>query len=257
MEHDTNEKIEIDLKELLYLIRSKIWIVFLTGILAASGAGLVSSFFITPIYTSTTKLYILNKSTSLTDLGLSDLQLGTQLTQDYMVLVKSRPVVSQVIENLGLNMTYEEMVAVITITNPSNTRILEVTADYPDSYLAKKIVDEFAVVSSSRIAKIMDTSEPAIVEEGFMQPYPSGPDIKKNILIGGVFGIILAGGVIIALYLLDDTIKDSEDVERYLGLNTLGLIPVESGAAKHAEVDKRKRKRRQKRNKQSIQKGRR
>ncbi len=238
MEYNTNE--EIDLKELFYLIRSKIWIILLTGILTASGTGLVSSFCMTPIYTSTAKLYILGKSASLTDLNLSDLQLGSQLTQDYMVLVKSRPVVTQVIENLGLDMTYEKMVSILTTNNPSNTRILEIRADYPDPYLAKKIVDEFAAVSSSRIAKIMDTSEPAIVEEGFMQPYPSGPDIKKNILIGGFLGIILAGGLIIVLHLLNDTIKDSEDVERYLDLNTLGLIPIESGLAKAAEHGKRK-----------------
>ncbi|BCJ97352.1 YveK family protein [Anaerocolumna chitinilytica] len=243
MEQNTNDEIEIDLLELFHLIRARIWIIILSGILTAVCAGLISSFLLTPIYTSTTKLYILNKSTSLTSLALQDLQLGTQLTQDYMVLVKSRPVVTQVIDNLELNMTYEDMLNVITIDNPANTRILEITADYPDPYLAKRIVDEFATVSTTRIAKIMDTSQPTVVEEGYLQPNPSSPNIKKNTIIGALIGILLSGGIIVVLYLLDDTIKDSEDIEKYLGLHTLGLIPIETGAQKQMELDKRKRRR--------------
>lgn len=246
MEQNTNDEIEIDLLEIFHLIRARIWIIILSGILTAACAGLVSSFLITPIYTSTTKLYILNKSTSLSSLALQDLQLGTQLTQDYMVLVKSRPVVTQVIDNLELNMTYEQMLDVISLNNPTNTRILEITADYPDPYLAKRIVDEFATVSASQIAKIMDTSAPAVVENGYMQTNPSSPNIKKNSIIGGLIGIVLSAGIIIVLYLLDDTIKDSEDVEKYLGLHTLGLIPIESGGQKQMELDKRKRKNQQK-----------
>ncbi|WMJ85810.1 YveK family protein [Anaerocolumna sp. MB42-C2] len=245
MEQNTNDEIEIDLLELFYVIKSRIWIILLTGILTAMATGLISNFCITPIYNSTTKLYILSKSTSLTNLNLSDLQLGTQLTQDYMVLVESRPVVTQVIDNLGLNMTYEQMISRLTIKNPSNTRILEITAAYPDPYMAKKIVDEFAKVSSNSIAKIMDTTEPAIVEEGFIQPSPASPNNMRNTLIGGLVGLFLAGTVVIVLHLMDDTIKDTEDVERYLGLNTLGLIPIESGAYKQAELDKKKRKRNQ------------
>ena len=252
MDNNTNDEIEIDLKDLFYLIKSRIWIILLAGIITASAAGLVSSFMLTPIYTSTTKLYILNKATTLT--SLTDLQIGTQLTQDYMVLVKSRPVVTQVISNLDLDMTYEAMIEFITITNPADTRILEITADYPDPYLAKRIVDEFAKVSSAQIAKIMDGKEPTIVEEGYMQPFPSSPNTKKNIIIGGVLGILLVGGIIVLLYILDDTIKDSDDVEKYLGLNTLGLIPIESGAAKITKLDKKKRKKLQRVNKQKVKK---
>ncbi|MDF2486349.1 MAG: Capsular polysaccharide biosynthesis protein [Herbinix sp.] len=239
MEKNFNDEIEIDLLELLYLLKTRLWILLLTAIIFASGAGLVSSFLITPMYQSTTKLYILTKSTSIT--SLADIQLGTQLTQDYMVLIKSRPVVTKVIENLGLDMSYGELVDIITISNPSNTRILEIHAEYSDAFVAKQIVDEFAKVSRSQIAKIMDTSEPTVVEEGFQSPYPSSPNIKKNIMIAGLVGIVLSAGIIIVMHLMDDTIKTSEDVDKYLGLTTLGLIPVEQSLTKGTDKNKKQR----------------
>lgn len=244
MEKNFNDEIEIDLIELLYLLKTRLWIILLTAIIFASGAGLLSSFLITPMYQSTAKLYILTKSTSIT--SLADIQLGSQLTQDYMVLIKSRPVVTKVIENLELDISYEGLVSIINISNPSNTRILEIRAEYPDAYMAKQIVDEFAQVSRTQIAQIMDTAEPSVVEDGFASPFPTSPNLKKNVMIAGLAGVFLAAAVIIALYLMDDTIKTAEDVEKYLDLTTLGLIPIEMNAAKIKDTDQKKKQRQKK-----------
>lgn len=240
MEQNTNDEIEIDLLELFHVIKRKIWIIILSGIVFATAAGLISSFVLTPIYVSKSKLYILSKSTTLT--SLADLQIGTQLTQDYMVLVKSRPVVEKVIEEVGLDISYEGMLNCITISNPSNTRILEISVSYPDPYLAKQIADTFSMVSRESIANIMDSEKPTIVEEGYMNTKPASPNIKKNGVIGGALGILLASGIIVILYILDDTIKDADDISRYLGITTLGLIPIEENEEKQAGVHKKKRK---------------
>ena len=95
-----DDEIEIDLKELFYVIKRKLWIILLTGIVGAVGFGLFTAMVMKPVYTSSTMLYIVNKTTTLT--SLTDLQLGTQLTKDYKVLVTSRPVTGQVITNLDL-----------------------------------------------------------------------------------------------------------------------------------------------------------
>ncbi len=244
MEHNLNDEIEIDLVDLLYLVKARLWIILLTAAVFASASGIISGFYLTPMYQSTAKLYILTKSTSIT--SLADIQLGTQLTQDYMVLVKSRPVVMKVIENLELDMTYEELVDIITISNTNNTRILEINAEYPDSFLAKQIVDEFAEVSRTQIARIMDTEEPTVVEDGYASPKPFSPNIKKNILIAGLIGVVLSAGVIIVLHLMDDTIKSSDDIEKYLGITTLGMIPIEAGMAKQNDSEKKRQKRKKK-----------
>lgn len=232
------EEIELDLLELLYGLKSQVWTILLAGIVAASIFGLVSSFLITPMYASTTKLYILTKSTSIT--SLADIQLGTQLTQDYMVLIKSRPVVTRVIENLELTMSYEELVRRISISNPSNTRILEIKAEYPNAYVATQIVDEFAEVAAHQIAEIMDTEQPSIVEKGYTTSIPYSPNTKKNTILGGILGIMLAAGIVVVRQLMDDTVKTSEEIEKYLGLSTLGLIPMEERRSVQPQTGKRR-----------------
>jgi len=239
MENRKNEEMEIDLLDIFYLLRARLWIILVSGVLLAAVVGLYSNYLITPMYSSTTKLYILTRSTSIT--SIADIQLGTQLTQDYMVLVKSRAVISEVIDLLNLNMTYEQLSDIVEVSNPSNTRILEIKAQYKDAYIAKQIVDTFANVSKVRIAKVMDTEEPTIVEEGYLSPFPISPNLIKNTIIGGLLGAFLAAGIIVVLHLMNDTIKDSEDIDKYLGISTLGLIPIEANAQKQTVMDKKKR----------------
>ncbi len=234
MDNNVKEENEIDLIELFYVLKSRVFLILLSGFLLAAVVGLISKFTTTPIYSSSTQLYILTKSTSIT--SLADIQLGEQLTQDYMVLVKSRPVVNKVIDNLNLNMSYDQLASIIAISNPSNTRILEVTANYPDAFIAKKIVDEFAKVSIDRIAQIMDTEKPTIVEEGTIAKFPSNVNTKKNTILGGIIGCCVAAGILIVLYLMDDTLKSEEDIEKYLGLSTLAHIPISTYASKQTGI---------------------
>jgi|LSQX01.1.fsa_nt_gb capsular polysaccharide biosynthesis protein len=228
MEKHTNEEVEVNLVDLFRFIKSRLWIIILTGLIFASVAGLYSEFMLTPIYTSKTQLYILGNSTATSTASLADIQIGTQLTQDYMILVKSKPVANQVIKNLYLDMTTEEMADKVSVSNPNNTRILEIKVDYPSAYLAKRIVDEFALVATEQINKIMGIDKPTIIDEGNLPTYPSSPNILKNTILGCILGALLSGGIIVALYMMDDTIKDSDDVDKYLGLSTLGLIPIEN-----------------------------
>lgn len=221
------------MKELFYVIKRKLWIILLTGIVGAVGFGLFTAMVMKPVYTSSTMLYIVNKTTTLT--SLTDLQLGTQLTKDYKVLVTSRPVTGQVITNLDLNLSHEQLVKKIKVDNPTDTRILTISVEDTDPYMAKSIADEFASVASARMAEIMDSAPPNIVEEAYLPTQKTKPSITKNTMIGGLAGVFLAGAVILVLFVMNDAIKTPEDVEKYLGLNTLATIPVfegETGAKK-------------------------
>ena len=224
------EETEIDLVEVFHALVAKIWLIIL---LAALGFGMMVGYtmlFVKPTYSSSSTIYILTKTTSIT--SLADFQIGTQLTQDYKVIITSRPVLEEVIQNLGLNTTYDALKKQISINNPDNTRFLEITVTDTDAYLAKKIVDELTNVSVKNTAKVMETDPPNIMDYGQLPEKPIAPSMKKNGIIGGLLGFVLACAIIILQYMMNDSIKTGEDVEKYLGLNVLGMIPLEEGVSK-------------------------
>lgn len=227
---EDRDEIEIDLVELIRVLWSRIWMIILATALGLGIAAGVTMLFVKPMYTSTSTMYVLTKSTSIT--SLADVQMGTQLTKDYIVVITSRPVVEQVIENLGLDMSYEQLKESISVTNPTDTRFLEITVENHDAFLAKKIVDELADVSAKSMAKVMDTQAPNIMDYGQIAVSPSSPSLVKNSVIGAMIGFVIMCAIIIVMYLMNDSIKTSDDIERYLGLNTLGLIPLEEGTSK-------------------------
>lgn len=225
-----NEETEIDLMEILFLLLRRIWLIIAAGAVGGILFGLYTHTFIKPQYESQSMIYILTKSTSIT--SLTDLQAGTQLTEDYMVFIKSRPVADKVIENLDLKLSYKEFVDKVSIVNPDNSRVLKLTVTDYDADTARTIVNELTDVSVKRIAEIMATEEPTVADYGHVAKKPSSPNLFKNVVIGSIFFMLLAIAVIVLMYIMNDSIKTSEDVEKYLGLNTLGSIPLEEGVNK-------------------------
>ena len=230
---NNQEEIEINLLELLFAIRKRLWIIVLSMVTLGMMAGLFSYFMITPIYTSKATLYVLSK-TSTTTSTLQDFQIGQQLTKDYMVLIKSRQLVNQVIDNLGLDYKFENLVDNVTVTNPTGTSILQITVNHPDPFMAKKIADEFAHVSEKQIKEMLASDAITKVLDGEIAEYPSSPNVQKNALIAALFAAFVATAIVVVIYMLDDTVKSEEDIEKYIGISTLGMIPVESGTVKQA-----------------------
>lgn len=224
MNTTNNDEIEIDLVEIFHLLVGRMLIIIASGIMFAVITALVCKLAVKPTYTSTSKLYIMNTDNIIT--SISDLQVGSSLALDYVELIKGRPVVDKVISNLELDMSYDEMLGKLTLDNPESTRILKITIKDHDPRLAKEIADEFASVSIQEISSIMKTEKPSIAEHGYISQSPITPTTKKNTVIAAILGIMLACIVIIVRYILDDTIKSEEDIEKYLGLTTLSLIPL-------------------------------
>lgn len=235
-----NNTVEIDLGEIFRLLISKLWIILLTGFVFAAVTGCICKFMITPQYSSTAELAITGSSNTIS--SLTDLQIGTQLTQDYIVVVQSRPVVEKVIKNLNLNMTYKELLNKTSVTNPSDTRILNITVTNPDPYLAKQIVDQYALVSKTRIAQLLDIKEPGIVEAGHVASDQDSPATGKNVVIAAIIGCLLCAAVIIVRFIMDDTIKSSDDIEKYLGLTTLAVLPLEQSQLDEQDRERRENK---------------
>lgn len=222
-----DEEIEIDLLQLLRALKKRILWIIGAGVLFGGAFGAFSKFVITPQYTSTAMVYILSKETTLT--SLADLQIGSQLTKDYKIIVTSRPVLSEVISKLKLDLTYEQLVSKISIDNPSDTRILSITAEDPDPVLAKDLADAVAKTSSNYIGEIMEMVPPKIIEEGVVPEEKTSPSNGRNALLGAALGIVLICGLTVVEELLNDTVQSEEDVEKYLGLTVLASVPLREG----------------------------
>ena len=218
-----DDEVEIDLLEVFYALKKKILLILVVALAGGCIAAACTQFLMTPIYSSTSSILVLSKETTLT--SLADLQLGASLTSDYTVLIESTPVLEQVISNLDLDMKAEELKENVTINNPSDTRILEITVDNPDSAMAKTIVDEIANVSSAYIGDKMEVIPPKIIEVGKIATQRTSPSVAKNAAIGFLIGFLACAAIVVVYAVMDDTIKTEEDIEKYLGVSVLAKVP--------------------------------
>lgn len=207
---------------------------FTTALLAFGG----SKFLMTPTYQSVTKIYVLNKQdSSNTNVTYSDLQAGTQLVKDYSELIKSRFVLEAVIEQLGLPLSYEKLSRKVTVSTPADTRVISIAVTNSNPVMAMKIANAIRETASTHICNVMDIEAVNIVETANVPTHKASPSVGKNTMLGGMLGILMVAAIVILSHLMNDTIQTEEDVEKYLGISTLAMIPLNE-----AESRKKKKK---------------
>jgi len=215
---------EIDLIDLFGYYMSRLPLLIAAVVIGAMVSGLFTHYFIPNRYTAVSRMYMISASSD-SVLNLSDLNLGASLSNDYVELMKSRPIVEEVIDTLGLEYTYEQVVGMIGLSVVNNTRIVKISATSTDPYEAMQISNEMARVSKIQLPKVMDAPAPTIVEEAVLPAYKSSPSLSRNVMMGAMLLLVLVLGVLTVFYLMDDTIKTSEDVEREFGIMPLTVIP--------------------------------
>ena len=238
--HRDNNIVEIDLLEIISILLNRFWVIFGAALLAAAAGFMISKFVLTPTFESTTKIYILNKSEN-TTVTYSDVQMGTQLTKDYAELINSRYVLETVIGQLSLpEMEYKDLLKKVSVHTPTDTRIVSITVTDYDPQQAQNIANCIREVAGEHIQNVMDIEAVNVVETANMPTEKAGPSCTKWTLAGAIAGCLLVCIIVLIRYLMDDTIKSSEEVEKYLGLSTLALIPV---AEDGTDAKKKKKKR--------------
>ncbi len=226
---------EIDLAQIFFELRKNIVILVLALVLGGGVGYMVSRFIMVPTYTSTSMIYVMSKETTLT--SLADLQIGSQLTSDYKVLVTARTVMEDVIKKLNIeDMDYIGLRNKITLDNPQNTRILNISVLDTDPKRAKAITDAVSESASEYIADIMEQDPPKIIEYGEIPLKKTGPHTGRNTLIAAfMFMMVAVAGVVIST-ITNDTIRTEADIENYFNLPVLAAIPEKDpDAAKKSE----------------------
>ena len=217
---------EIDVFHLLKILWKRKILIALVAIVAGALAFAYSAFVVKPEFTSTTRIYVVNRNQGdKPGLTNQDLQAGSYLVKDYREIILSQNVLSQAIEELKLDMTPAELSKKINVSVPTDTRILSITAKDGDPKEAARIANGLRNVAAEKITSVTKVSDVTTLDEAEVPQSPSSPNIKRNVLLGFVAGAGLMVVLLVVVEVLDDRVKKPEDVEELMGLTLLGVVP--------------------------------
>ena len=224
MNTNDNASIEIDVLYLLRKLWSKKFFIVFVGLLVGTIALLGSVFFMKPKYTSTTRIYVVSRSSD-TSLTNQDLQAGSYLVNDYKEVITSSEVLSSVIDQEKLSMSVGELSKDIAVTIPTDTRVISIAVTDTDAQRACDIANTVRQVAAEKIKAVTKVDDVTTLESAAKPSHPSSPNVKINAVIGALAGVFLAIVGILVADVLDDRVRRPEDVEEVLGMTLLGVVP--------------------------------
>lgn len=216
-----NDEIEIDLRAFFLRLKTK-WLTCILGLLLGAVLALgYSIFLVNPEYQSTAMVYLRGNGSS--SISFQDLQVGTQLTKDYEIIFKSRPVLESTIDELNLDMSTKELSNLISITNTEDTRILSITATADTPELAKDIANSIMDNGVQKVSEI-DAQQPYVVETAIENAARVGMSRSRMTILGAVAGLVITLGYIFLRFVLSDNITSADDLENTLNVPVLAVV---------------------------------
>ncbi len=226
MKNQDNQTVEIDVLSLVKTLWRRKFLIIVTAFAMAIVALGYSTFIIKPNYTSTTRIYGVNRQANENStLTNQDLQAGTYLVKDYKEIILSQDVLAKVIDDLKLNVQPSALAKKINVTVPTDTRIVSIAVSDGDAKEAARIANSLRQIAAEKIIAVTKVSDVTTLEEAEVPNSPSSPNIRRNTLIGFLAGGVLISVVILVVEVLDDRVKKPEDVEEALGITLLGVVP--------------------------------
>lgn len=217
------QKDTIDLVELFWVLVNHWKIILLTMLITAMLAGVYYLVGVKPSYQADASIFITNNESVIT---VSDLQLSSELTEDYAKIIKSRNVLKQVIKELDLDLDYRELSKLVSVTNPDNSHIITITVTCGDVELCRDIANSLMNIGLDRIYQVVGSSEPTVIDYSEAEAVDEiTPALTKYLAIGLLLGLIAACGLICVRYMTDTTLKTEDDLKRYLDIPVLSVIP--------------------------------
>lgn len=224
---------EINLKELFEYFVSKLPIIVIAALLTTL-VGIAYGLWIQkPMYNSYTTIVLTrtdNDSTTTDSTGItqSDILLNQNLVSTYREIIKSKRILNQVINNLDLNISTDELEKNISVTSEKDTEVIKISVNSSNPTDAKDIANEIERVFSNEIISIYNIKNITIIDYAEEDTTPYNINVPKQIILAFLIGFILACAVVFVTFYFDTTIKSSEEIENKLGLPVLGVVPIKS-----------------------------
>ena len=226
MNNQENQAVEIDVFAMLKTLWKRKFSIVLVALVFAIAAFGYSAFLAKKEYQSTSRIYVVSRQNQDNNaLTNSDLQAGSYLVKDYREIILSQNVLSQAIEELKLDMTPAELSKKISVSVPTDTRILSITAKDGDPKEAARIANGLRNVAAEKIIAVTKVSDVTTLDEAEVPQTPSSPNIRRNVLLGFIAGTGLMVVLMVVVEVLDDRVKRPEDIEELMGLTLLGIVP--------------------------------
>ena len=220
------DRIEIDLVQMLKVLWKRKLIIALAAIISGAIAFGYSSFVIKPEFTSTTRIYVVNRNQGdKPGLTNQDLQAGSYLVKDYREIILSQDVLEKVVADQKLNIDAKTLARKVQVTVPADTRIVSISVRDGLPEEASRIANALREVASQKIIAVTRVSDVTTLEEARPAQSPSSPNIRRNTILGFGAGAGLVIVVVLIIELLDDRVKRPEDIEEVMHLSLLGVIP--------------------------------
>ena len=217
---------EIDVFQLLNTLWKRKLIIALVAIVTGAIAFAYSKFIIKPEYTSTTRIYVVNRNQGdKSGLTNQDLQAGSYLVKDYREIILSQDVLEKVVTDLKLNMSTKGLASKIQVTVPVDTRIVSISVKDKQPEEASRIANSLREVAAQKIINVTRVSDVTTLEEARPATSPSSPNIRRNTLIAFLGGLGVVVVVVLLVELLDVRVKRPEDIEDVMQIPLLGVIP--------------------------------
>ena len=226
MNNQENQAVEIDVFAMLKTLWKRKFSIVLVALVFAIAAFGYSAFLAKKEYQSTSRIYVVSRQNQDNNaLTNSDLQAGSYLVKDYREIILSQNVLSQAIEELKLDMTPAELLKKISVSVPTDTRILSITAKDGNPKEAARIANGLRNVAAEKIIAVTKVSDVTTLDEAEVPQSPSSPNIRRNVLLGFIAGAGLMVVLMVVVEVLDDRVKRPEDIEELMGLTLLGIVP--------------------------------
>ena len=220
------DKFEIDVFQLVKVIWKRKFLIVLTAIIAGLSAFAYSSFVIKPQYTSTTRIYVVNRNQAdKPGLTNQDLQAGAYLVKDYREIILSQDVLDKVVKDQSLTIDARTLGKKISVTVPAETRIVTISVRDGNPEEASRIANALREVAAQKIISVTRVSDVTTLEEARPATSPSSPNIRRNTMMATIAGVGFVTVIVLLVELLDDRVKRPEDIEEVMHLSLLGVIP--------------------------------
>ena len=215
----------IDLSKYFFVLKKKMWLICLSAIVCGGISGLVSFYILEPVYEANTSL-IVNKEIKKTQITTTDdLNYVQKLAITYGEIIKSRTVITSTIEKLKLDMTYEELEKIISVSNVSDTQIIKISIEHKNPVLATKICNTIPEIFTKEVQRISKASGVEVIDKAIVPEEPIKPNKIMNIAIAMLLGVMVSVFVICLTEALNTSIKEPKDIEEKLGIPVFGVLP--------------------------------